>query len=95
MIIGQRTYGKTFFWARKCLEHYLDTGLPYAYVRRKDRILNIGLFDPHIDWIKERTNGEYNSIEYRTHCWYLIRIDQNMQIVKRDPNPFCILHCTE
>ena len=97
VIIGQRSNGKTFFWARQCLDHYFDTGLPSAYVRRMEEMIkaaNIGsLFDPHIEWIKERTHGEYNSIEYRTHCWYLIRMEQNSagiwERVNKDPQPFC------
>lgn len=97
VIIGQRSNGKTYGWARQCLQHYLEDGLPSAYIRRMDEMIkpkNIqALFDPHIDFIAEATNGDYNGIEYRTNGWYLIRRERNAagawERVAKDLQPFC------
>ena len=97
VIIGQRSNGKTYGWARQCLQHYFDDGLPSAYIRRMDEMIkpkNIqSLFDPHIDFIIEATKGNYNGIEYRTNGWYLIRRERNAagawERVAKDLQPFC------
>ena len=97
VIIGQRSNGKTYGWAKMAMDHYLDDGLPSAYVRRMDEMIkpkNIGnLFDPQIDYIREKTNGDYNSIEYRANGWYLTRVEQNSAgawvRVAKDVRPFC------
>lgn len=97
VIIGQRSNGKTYGWARQCLKHYFDDGLPSAYIRRMDEMIkpkNIqSLFDPHLDFIAEATNGNYNGVEYRTNGWYLIRRERNAagawERVAKDLQPFC------
>ena len=97
VIIGQRSNGKTFGWARQCIDHYLRDGLPSAYIRRMDEMIkpkNIqALFDPHLEYIKEATKGEYNGIEYRTNGWYLTRMERNAagawERVAKDMQPFC------
>ena len=97
VIIGMRSNGKTYGWCRLALEAYFDLGLPSAYIRRLDEMIKPkiiqGLFDPHIEYIKEKTDGDYNAIEYRANGWYLCRMEQNTagQWVKiaRDPQPFC------
>lgn len=97
VIIGQRSNGKTYGWARQCIDHYLQDGLPSAYIRRMDEMIkpkNIqALFDPHLDYIKEATKGEYNGIEYRTNGWYLTRMERNAagawERVAKDMQPFC------
>lgn len=97
VIIGQRSNGKTYGWCRLALDAYFDLGLPSAYIRRLDEMIKPkiiqGLFDPHIDYINEKTDGDYNAIEYRANGWHLCRMEQNAagQWVKiaRDPQPFC------
>lgn len=97
VIIGQRSNGKTYGWARRCIDHYLRDGLPSAYIRRMDEMIkpkNIqALFDPHLEYIKEATKGEYNGIEYRTNGWYLTRMERNAagawERVAKDMQPFC------
>lgn len=97
VIIGQRSNGKTYGWARQCIDHYLRDGLPSAYIRRMDEMIkpkNIqALFDPHLEYIKEATKGEYNGIEYRTNGWYLTRMERNAagawERVSKDMQPFC------
>lgn len=97
VIIGMRSNGKTYGWCHLALEAYFDLGLPSAYIRRLDEMIKPkiiqGLFDPHIEYIKQKTDGDYNAIEYRANGWYLCRMKQNAagQWVKiaRDPQPFC------
>lgn len=97
IIIGMRSNGKTYFWCREVLDHYFDFGLPSVYVRRfdemiKPKIINL-LFDPHIEYIKEKTGGDFNAVVYRSNAWYLCRkeADKNgsVEIVMKDDRPFC------
>lgn len=97
VIIGQRSNGKTYGWAKMAIDHYIDDVLPSAYVRRLDEMIKpkiiSGLFDPHKEYIAERTQGQYNDIEYRSNGWYLIRKEQNAAgdwvRVAKDRVPFC------
>lgn len=97
VIIGQRSNGKTFGWCRMALQNFFDDGLPSAYIRRLDEMIKpriiSGLFDPHIDYIKKQTDGDYNAIEYRANAWTLIRRepdkDGTLVTVARHPQPFC------
>lgn len=97
LIIGQRSNGKTFGWCRKAIDAYIDDGLPSAYVRRLDeqiRPTNISnLFNPHSDYIKERTNGKYNAVVYRLHAYYFARYEKTVaggeKKVAQDQKPFC------
>lgn len=97
LIIGQRSNGKTFGWCRKAIDAYLDEGLPSAYIRRHDeqiRPTNIAnLFNPHADYIEQKTNGKYNAVVYRLHAYYLARYAKTAtgdeKKVAQDKNPFC------
>lgn len=97
MVIGQRSNGKTFGWCRMCLEHYLSDGLHSAYIRRLDTMIetkNLStLFDPHIEWIKKKTEGKYNAIVYRGGAFYLIKREETKsggyEVIAKDSNPFC------
>lgn len=97
LIIGQRSNGKTFGWCRKAIDAYIDDGLPSAYIRRLDeqiRPTNISnLFNPHSDYIQERTNGKYNAVVYRLHAYYFARYEKTVaggeKKVAQDQKPFC------
>ena len=97
MIIGQRSNGKTFGWCRMALEHYFRDGLHSAYIRRLDTMIERStiaqLFDPHIEWIKKKSKGQWNAITYRSHCFYLARYEQTKSgdpiKVSEDLKPFC------
>lgn len=100
LIIGQRSNGKTYGACRKALETYLKTGKPSVYVRRMEemiRPMNIeGLFNPHIEYIKEATENKYNSVVYRLHKFYLARYDEDDKgrFIKtaQDMKPFCLAY---
>lgn len=92
--IGARGNGKTYSWCHSILEHYFDTGEASAYVRRYDEEIapkNIAaLFRPHTDYIKQKTDGRFNDITYRSKEFRLCYTDDDGKITDRDPNPFCM-----
>ena len=97
MIIGTRSNGKTFDWCHDTIDHYLETGIPSAYIRRLDTMLDASnladLYDPQLDFIREKSGGKWNSILYRTHAFYLCRYEETKTggraKVAQDPKPFC------
>lgn len=92
LIYGKRSNGKTFAVCRKIIDAYLDEDLPSAYLRRLDEMIkpkNLSeLFDPHIPYIIEKTEGKYNSILYRSNGFYLCCYDGDIKI-SQDKKPFC------
>ena len=97
MVIGTRSNGKTFDWCSDIVKHYLKNGIASAYIRRLDTMLdaaNIGtLFDPHLETIKELSQGKWNTIIYRTRCFYLARYEDTKTggrvKTAQDTKPFC------
>ena len=97
MIIGQRSNGKTFGWCRMALEHYFRDGLHSAYIRRLDTMIErstlSSLFDPHLEWIKKKSNGQWNRVVYISHAFYLARFEETKTgdyvKVSQDVRPFC------
>ena len=92
LIYGKRSNGKTYSVCRKIVDGYLDEGLPSALIRRLDEMIkpkNISeLFNPHIDYIIDKTEGKYNAIEYRANAFYLCCYQDGVLIL-RDKKPFC------
>jgi len=95
LIYGQRSNGKTFRICRKILDAYLDPDkkLPSAYIRRLDEMIKPSnmqtLFNPHIEYIKEASNGKYNAVFYRSHAFYLCTYNEDGQKILQDHEPFC------
>lgn len=97
MIIGQRSNGKTYGWCRKILDAYLSTGKPSAYIRRLDKQIEVkmlgALFNPHADWLEQRSKGKWNAFVYRSHCFYLARYEMlengTLKKMAQDKNEFC------
>jgi len=93
MIIGQRSNGKTYSVCRHIIENYLDRGERAAYIRRYEESItpkNIqDLFDPHLDLIIEKSDGQWNGIYYRAKQFYLCRYDEEGNMVAKDPTSFC------
>ena len=73
---------------------YLDEELPSVYVRRLDEMLkpkNLEeLFSApeHLKLIEEKTEGQYNSIFYRSNCFYLCCYQDGVKVAQ-DKKPFC------
>ena len=97
LVIGTRSNGKTFDWCADSINYYLDNRVPSAYIRRLDTMIdnaNIGsLFDPHLETIKKKSEGKWNSIIYRSHAFYLARYEETKTggrvKTAQDPKPFC------
>lgn len=94
IIYGKRSNGKTYSVCKKILDAYLDPEdpLPSVYIRRLDEMLkpkNLeNLFDAHLKYIEEKTDGRYNSIFYRANAFYLCCYKDGIK-VEQDPKPFC------
>lgn len=76
------------------IENYINKGERAAYIRRYEEDItpkNIAsLFSPHYDLIKELTNGEYNMVFYRAKEFHLCYIDEEGDVIKKDPTAFCV-----
>ena len=92
LIYGKRSNGKTFAVCKKIIDAYLDEDLPSAYIRRLDEMIkpkNLQeLFSPHLEYIKEKTNGKYNAIFYRSNGFYLCLYAGETKMLQ-DKKPFC------
>lgn len=99
LIIGQRSNGKTFGMLKKIIDEYLETGTPSAYIRRLDEQIKPTyisfLFNPLAEYVAEKTNGRYNSFDYRLRAFYLMKTETdevgNTKKTK-DKKPFCRLY---
>lgn len=97
VIFGMRSNGKTYGWCSLCIDHYIEDGIPSAYVRRLDTMLTkdnlANLFDPHLEDIKRKTKGQWNTVIYRSKCFYFARYEKGktgaMIKTAEDKKPFC------
>ena len=97
LVIGTRSNGKTYDWCDDIIKYYLKNKVASAYIRRLDTMIdnaNIGsLFDPHLETIKELSEGKWNSIVYRSHAFYLARYEDTKTggrvKTAQDSKPFC------
>lgn len=92
MIIGERSNGKTYASLLEVLKQYVKDGSQGAIVRRWDDDFKgkrgPSLFDNHVlnNEIFRLTNGEWTSVTYSGHRWYLTRVnDNNVKEVSEDP----------
>lgn len=90
-LLGARSCGKTYAVIRQAILHFLETGEPFAYVRRyKESIAPSkisSLCKPHYDLIERLTNGEYNSVKVWQSCFWLEYRDDDGTLVRKNPNP--------
>lgn len=94
IIFGERGNGKTFSVCRLIIDAYLDEQLPSAYIRRLDEMIKQGnletLFEPHREYIEQKTGGRWNYIQYRNHAFTLQKRDpESNALIERDKQPFC------
>lgn len=94
MIIGQRSNGKTYSVCKHIVEDYILKGRRGAYIRRWDEDIqpkNIqSLFAPHYKLIETLSGGEYNFVIYRAKEFRFAYINEEGEIIKKDPTAFCI-----
>lgn len=92
LAIGGRGIGKTYSVCRKIITNFLTDGDRAAYIRRYAEEIqpkNIAmLFDPHIELIKELSDGRFNSVFYRANCFYLTYVDEEGKIQDKS-DVFC------
>lgn len=96
IIYGERSNGKTTAVLRLGLIDHINSGYKnqLAIIRRWeedfkgengkqmcDNLINLG-------WVKEYTNGEYNSIFYRSKRWYLCRYNKSGEKEAQCETPF-------
>lgn len=77
---------------------YLDDGSQFGYIRRWEEDLKgkngESLYNNFIyneskgNILEKKTKGKWNSIFYYSRKWYLQKIDENGEVVKRDEIPF-------
>ena len=73
IIVGGRSFGKTYPTVRHAIEDALDGKGAFAYIRRyKEDISDTNLQDllaPHKEWMETMTQGQYNDFQYYRHRW--------------------------
>lgn len=84
---------------KKIIDEYLKTGTPSAYIRRLDEQIKPTyisfLFNPLAEYVAKKTEGRYNSFDYRLRAFYLTNTetDEVGNIKKtKDKKPFCRLY---
>lgn len=98
IIYGERSNGKTTAVLDFGLDKHIDSGYKsqLGIIRRWeedfkgkygkqmfDGIVNLG-------WVEQKTNGEYNSVWYYSHRWYLVKYDEEGNLIKKAEEPFAI-----
>jgi hypothetical protein len=93
ILIGQRSNGKTYAVLKEIVDNYIDNGNQGAIVRRwrEDFRGKRGeaMFKSLVSsgYIKERTKGEYDNIDYYAGRWYLSKWDDKIQKSVKAPEP--------
>lgn len=99
MLIGERSNGKTFAVLKHCLEEYFNEGKECAIVRRwetdykgrrgQQMFASLMCDGNGFNWVKEFSNGEWDTIYYYGARWYLARTDEATGKLTKDDFPFC------
>ena len=86
VILGQRSDGKTYGIIQESLQHFINTGVPSAYIRRFAESLTKSMLQdlvrPHSGFITKNTDNQYTTAIYKSKRFYLSDFDDN-----RDTNP--------
>lgn len=95
LIFGERSNGKTYATLEKAIRKWWEKGEQSAYIRRwkEDYRGKRGsqLFAGHeeTDIISEITNGEYDRVKYYSGKWYLAKMDEQLDKLVSQEEPFC------
>lgn len=94
-LLGGRGVGKTYAVIRQAIKHYIETGEPFAYIRRYKESIGpskvANLCSPHEALIENLTQGEYNCVRVWQQRFWLELRDESGQLIKKDPNPLGFL----
>lgn len=90
VIIGLRSNGKTYGFLKKVLNEFFKTGTPSVYLRRYAEDIQpsnlSSLFNPFLDYINQKSQGQYNNVVYRTKTFQLAYIDDEGKTIRKS-NP--------
>lgn len=95
LIIGERSNGKTFAVQKYALEKYCKGEGQLALIRRwKEDFRNkrgSSMFNAIVQQglVEKYSNGEFNTITYRSLQWFLAKKDESGEIILTDNKPFC------
>lgn len=95
--MSKRRVGKTTNFLLYGLIMFWEYGTHTYYIRQRDDMIaprnSRKLFDTIVanDYISKITEGKYNSVKYAAKCWFLVRRDENGDIVDECLNPFCYM----
>lgn len=99
IIFGERSSGKSFSVLYDFLKDYLEHGYEGAYIRRwiedvrpktMNRLfLNFECNELNGNLIEKLSNGKWNSYKYKNRNFYLIKRDENGNVISEDYTPFC------
>ena len=94
MIVGERSFGKTYATLKKALERYRDEGAEIAYIRRYDvditgsRGAKVWADMVTNGIVKDVTRGRYTDIVYFRRAWYFANWDETEQKYIKAPSSF-------
>lgn len=94
VIFGERSSGKTTACLMRAVDKYVESGEQFAYIRRWDIDIrgknpnNLFNFLSESGYIKEKTKGEYNSVVFRSGCFYLSKFNSEDRTRITAPEPF-------
>lgn len=92
-ILGQRADGKTYGVLKDCIEYYIETGVPSAYMRRFDestkKHMIQDLCKPHEKLIAKKTGGEFTTAALKSKRFYLVNNKEEKPVTDKDPFLYC------
>lgn len=93
-VLGQRSDGKTYGIIQDSIKHYIETGVPSAYIRRFDESLKkymlIDLCKPHNDFISKQSKKQWAGTVLKSKRFHFMTTGDDDKIVT-DMNAF--LYC--
>ena len=95
--LSERSRGKTtnLLLYGMCIYQLYHTGI--CYIRSSESMIvpkqSKDMFSNIITWgyVERLTDGEYNTVEYKSRRWYLAHVDEDGNIDKKDMDAFCIM----
>lgn len=95
--LSERARGKTtnLLLYGMCIYQLYGTGI--CYLRSSESMIvpkqSKDMFSNIISWgyVEKITNGEYNTIVYKSRRWYYAHVDDNGDVDRQDSNAFCLM----
>lgn len=94
-LLGGRGLGKTYAVIKQAIKHRIETGEPFAYIRRYKESISpskiSSLCAPHYKMIEDMTDGEYNCVKVWQQKFWLEYRNEEGELIRKDPNPLGFL----